>query len=317
MFEAPNPETIRDVENPPARPYAQAQYPGSYPPPATTEPQPAPEQLKQAQTAETSDAAAAERSTLVKLAKSLRWGSLMLLLAFFSFIVMIVSSQVCDGLPSGSCVGLQGFQVAVGTVSFIIALVCGFASLAGFLTHQMALTVISTFLFLWWIAGVLALTFFGNFQTTTVANGYFGAWGSFIVSTFSLITVSARFEHGVDETMHSVRKPLMFLLIASAVYMGASIGPCSPSAVCNGYNAYAMVVGVVSLIIAILLFLFPARIERKTMKYAAWFLMFWWIVGTAVTTLGWPFKTTGNGYFGAYGALLSAVALVHQLHHEV
>jgi hypothetical protein len=58
-----------------------------------------------------------------------------------------------------------------------------------------------------WAAGVIALTFFGSFKDTTRANGYFGAWFSFIfvrvyifesVGLCDITTISSFVEHGLN-----------------------------------------------------------------------------------------------------------------------
>jgi len=264
----------------------------------------------------TMSSASAQKSTIVRVAESIEWGTQMFLISFFSLLVMIISAQICDDLPDGSCNATRGYQVAVGAISFIVAIIVAIVHWFGKLENIEAQVWLSVSFFLWWLAGVIVLTFFGDFTTTQNANGYFGAWGAFIISVFSLVAVSPRFGHGLDSTMHSIRKPLFFLAIASAIVMGAAIGPCSPSQACTGYAAYAIVVSVLSLVIALVLFFFPTRIERKLMKYIAVFLVVWWIFGVGCMTLGGPFKTTGNGYFGSFAALLASVSLIRVLHRE-
>jgi hypothetical protein len=233
-------------------------------------------------------------------------------------MVMIVASQHCDGLENGSCQDTRAYEVAVGAFSFAIAFIAFLLHFFGWLrsaTHQ---AVISAFLFLWWVAGVIILTFFGDFQTTQNANGYFGAWGAFIMSTFALVSVSPRLEETVDKHfyVHSVRKPLFFIALASAVVMGASIGPCSPRSNCHGYSLYALIVGTFSLLISLIFLFMPTRLERNLMRGLAWFFLLWWAFGCAVLTLGGPFRQTGNGYFGSYAALLSTIGLFRALHHH-
>jgi hypothetical protein len=255
-------------------------------------------------------------STVNKIAEAVEWGTQMLLIAFFSMLVMIISAQVCDNFLNGQCVAIQGYQVAAGAISLIVALIVVLVHFAGRLENVHNRVLISTFFFLWWLAAVIVLTFFGNFTTTNLANGYFGSWFAFITATFSLVASSPRFEQDMDKTKHSLRKPLFFLIIASAVVMGAAIGPCSPREFCSGYNAYAIVLGVVSLFVAIILFLLPNQIERRLMRFVGGFLVLWWIFGVACTTLGGPFKQTGNGYFGAFAALLASVSLLVVLNRD-
>jgi hypothetical protein len=256
-----------------------------------------------------------QKSSIIRVAESIEWGTQMFLIAFFSLLVMIVSSQVCTATDD-NCSATRGYQVAVGAISFVVALIASIVHMFGKLENIAAQTAISSLMFLWWLAGVIVLTFFGDFTTTKNANGYFGSWGAFILSTFSLVAVSPRFEHGLDRTLHSVRKPLFFLIIASAITMGASIGPCSPSQNCTKYSAWALVASVVSLVVALFLFFLPGRLELNMMKYVAAFFVLWWIFATGCMTLGGPFTTAGNGYFGSFAALLASVALLRALHRE-
>lgn len=257
-------------------------------------------------------------SPLVRLAESLEWGTQMFLIAFFSLMVMIVAAQNCDSLRNGDCEDTRAYEVAVGAFSFAIAFIAFLLHFFGWLhnvTHQ---AIVSTFLFVWWVAGVIILTFFGDFQSTQNANGYFGAWGAFIMSAFALVAVSPRFEEAIDRNLHahSIRKPLFFIALASAVVMGAAIAPCSPHQNCRGYSLYALIVGTFSLLVALVFLLIPTRLERSLMRYVAWFFLLWWAFGTGVLTLGGPFRQTGNGYFGSFAALLSTIGLFRALHYH-
>jgi hypothetical protein len=136
------------------------------------------------------------------------------------------------------------------------------------------------------------------------------------VAVLSLVHVSSSFETGLDKTLESVRKPLFFLILASLVVMGASIGPCSPREACSGYNAYAVVASVISLVIAIVLFFIPSRVERRAMRWVAYFLVIWWIFAASCLTLGAPFKQAGNGFFGCYCALLASAWLASMINKQ-
>jgi hypothetical protein len=52
-------------------------------------------------------------------------------------------------------------------------------------------------------------------------------------------------------------------------------------------------------------------VYHKVVPYMAGFLFVWWIPGAGVTTFSGPFLSVGNGYFGAWGAFLSAFLLCH------
>jgi len=303
MFAAPDPAEIRDVEA--QRQAAAQQNAAMYPPQQTVYGQQTDPSMVNKGTTTQQPAGAVHQSTISRVAATMHWGTFLLLIAFFSMMVMIAAAQICD-VTDGICITTRGYQVAVGVVSLGIAFIFGILDYAGKFTDQHGQTWVSVFLFLWWAAGVIVLTFFGDFQTTTRAAGYFSSWGAFILAILSLVNVSPNFEQGVDKTLYSVRKPLFTLMISSLVVMGASIGPCSPRDNCSGYAAWALVVSVVSLFVSIILFLLPTRIERKAMRFVAYFLVLWWIFGVATLTLGGPFLVAGNGFFGSYCSLLAS-----------
>jgi len=255
------------------------------------------------------------KSTMGRVARSIEWGGHLLLLAWFSMVEMIAAAQVCDVKSHNACYGTRGYQVAVGAISLIIALLCGILYYLDVLTNTAFEIFVCVFLFLWWGVAVVVLTFFGDFQLTTLAAGYFGTWFSFGMSVICLIAVSEGFEYGLDKTIQQVRKPVFVLTIASLVCMGANIGPCSGE--CAGYNGYAIVVSVVSLFIGILLFFFPARLERKGMLGVAAFLVLWWVFGAAIMTLGGPQLVAGNGFFSSWIALIAAVFFLAELNRQV
>jgi len=245
------------------------------------------------------------KSTIARVAASVHWGTLMLLVGFFSLVEMIAASQVCDiDMPNGSCNGTRGYQVALGLISLVIAALVGLMAHFGKFTHPGNQAAVSAFLFLWWLAGVIVATFFGDFQTTQQAAGYFSTWFAFVTTLLALVNTSDSIEHGMDKTLNSVRKPLFFLAIASLVTMGAAIGPCSGN--CSGYAAWAIVASVVSAFIAIVLFFLPTRVERKSMRIIGYFLVIWWIFAAACLTLGGPFRVAGNGFFGSFAALIAS-----------
>jgi hypothetical protein len=257
------------------------------------------------------------KSTLGRAAHSFQWASYMLMLAFFSMIVMIAAAQICDvNMPNGSCVATRGYQVSVGIVSLVISLLVGLIAYAGRLENVTGQASISAFLFLWWLAAVIVCTFFGDFQLTTRAAGYFGVWISFGISVLAFIAASESFEYGLDKTLQSVRKPLFVLVISSLICMGAAVGPCSPRDVCSGYPAYAVVVAVVSAFLAIVMFLLPMRLERKTMKILAWFLVLWWVFGCSIMILGGPFLIAGNGFFSSIVSLLASLSFASMLNKQ-
>jgi len=316
MFAAPN---MRDVE---AQQAAQPAY-GQTDYKTTTGPMNAQPQnisgnnpaMIQQQGAGTSTAGSgsadiAKQSTVNRMAQAIEWGGIMLLLAWFSMVEMIAAAQICGEFSPSACWGTRGYQVAVGVVSLSIAGLCGICFYLELLTNTAFETAVSVFLFLWWTAGVIVLTFFGDFQLTTTAAGYFGTWVSFGLAVLAVLSISENIAY-FDKNITSVRKPIFVLTLASLVNMGAAIGPCSGT--CSDYNAYAIVLSVVSLFVGLVMFFFPRNLERKFMQFVAAFLVLWWIFGAAVITLGGPQTVAGNGFFSAWIALIASVAFAAEL----
>jgi len=236
------------------------------------------------------------------------------LLAFCALVVMVASSTICGGTvfpptgPSGgSCEGILGYQVACGTISAFFALVSALLYHLGKLDNVRVLEGISLFQFLWWTAGMIVLTFFGSFQSVAYGNGYFGTWGAFFFATIGLVSTSDMFQNSVDRAVHSVRAPLLFLVAASAVAMGASISPCSPSSQCTDYNGFAVALSTISLFLAIVLLLAANHLPHTVLKACGVFLVLWWVIGFAVVSFGGPFIAPGNGYFACLGAVFISV----------
>jgi len=252
------------------------------------------------------------QEVIKKVTGDMDWGTQNFMLAFFSFTVMVQSSVLCgDGLVP--CTGTPAYQVAVGTISGFFALCSGFAHHSGKLTSEKAHEGISAFQFIWWIPGVIVLTFFGSYTDTTFANGYFGSWGAFFFATYSLVSVSPRFNDSLEQLGNSPRRALIFLVVASGIEMGASIGPCNPQSLCYSYRAFAVALGSISLFISLILLLGSSKIPRNVMRYTAFFMILWWVIGTGVVTFGGPFTNTGNGYFASFAAVISSLAFLRSV----
>lgn len=259
---------------------------------------------------------AADKSTFVAVADSLDWGVLQMMLAFASIVVMISSSTICGGgvsvpnlpFPTGGkpCTGITGYQVAVSTISAIIAIISALLFSAGKIPEK-AQEAVSWFQFLWWTAGMIVLTFFGDYITVFYANGYFGTWLAYLFAALGAVQVSTFFRQSVDDALHSMRSPLLLLIVSSAVVMGAAIGPCSPSSACTSYNAFAVSLGTISLIICLVLFFAAPRAPANVNKVFGTFLLLWWVVGFCVVTFGGPFVSPGNGYFASAASVLASI----------
>lgn len=257
---------------------------------------------------------ATKNYSVTNAAMSLSWGAQNLMLAFFAITVMVSASTVCGGTVgplSAKCSATAAYQVAVGCVSGFFALIFGGLSLIGKFEDPFMQEMVSLFQFLWWIPGVIVLTFFGTYTTTILANGYFGSWGAFFFAVLSLTTVSPRFQSSMDKVQVSPRRPLIYLAVASAVEMGAAIAPCNAN--CMNYPAWAITLGVVSLFMSLVLIFAAPTAQKAHLRYIAMFLIIWWVVGTGVVTFGSPFLSTGNGYFASFAAVFASVGFLQSV----
>jgi len=97
------------------------------------------------------------------------------------------------------------------------------------------------------------------------------------------------------------------VMIQSAVECG---GEWSES--CENEYVYAVVVGVLSFIVSLLVigwsYCAEALFEQFSPVIASFFLV-WWAFGTFVTTNKNPFKESGNGYFASWTALITAFVM--------
>jgi len=101
------------------------------------------------------------------------------------------------------------------------------------------------------------------------------------------------------------------ILIASCVELAQAGQNCQEDYIkCEKEHAYAVAVGLVSLIFCLCYFLClycKPTIVSKFTQYLSLFLMLWWGVGTIFLTFDAPFNLTGNGYFACWGAALLSI----------
>jgi hypothetical protein len=162
---------------------------------------------------------------------------------------------------------------------------------------------LACFLALWWTIGAFVLTF-QLYKFT--GNGYFACWVGAITSILWACECNSSLKKHA-ETLQSKfdTTPISMLILCSVVELVAASIQCDEHGRhCVDEVAYAVAVGVVSLLFCILSLVLPQFNNIFSIC-----LLVWWIPGVYVLTFSsysGAFTTTGNGYFSTWGALLFA-----------
>ena len=307
-----NPEALEDVERAGAAAPATTQAPAA----PTVDMRDVP--LDKPATATTGPTTTAQQASS-EIAKDLvaklsphEWKEQMALASFLAAVELIQASIFQSAAGSS----MHAWAVSAGAISFVLTFCIFVAQVAGKELDETGQFAVSLFLFLWWFAAAVSLTFFGPFQTTCYvavggntitgsANGFFAVWALFLVSLRIYSDHSHRFTAAMTGTTKA-QALLGALFLSSAVVMGAGISPCTQVTFgyrnCAGYPAFAISLGTISMAISLVLIILygTSAIQEHHVRLTAMFLFLWWAVGTCVVTFGGPFFLTGNGYFGSF-----------------
>lgn len=207
------------------------------------------------------------------------------------------------------------------TISLLLLLPCVIKKV-GPIFKYLALLLVAM-----WMAAAFVGTFLGPFQAT--GNGYFGCWVAFASSVMlacgswraKLVDVSmteATRDAAVTEAC-TLPLALQVLVLASLVTLTASSLACD-SERCKSYEIWAMVCSALSLCVsATVATLKLIHVGDRVASYLPLLslgLVALWVAGAGVMTFAGPFTSTGNGYFGAWAALVSSVRLAHDESYE-
>jgi hypothetical protein len=125
----------------------------------------------------------------------------------------------------------------------------------------------------------------------------------------------------LDPAESAAFRSLVIMALASAVEFIAAARVCDAAVDCEDETAYAVVVGLVAVflaVIAILLIRFmPGKGTNLMIQFTALFLMVWWCAGAGVLTFRAPFVIPGNGYFASWLAFAASVHLVYKIVPQV
>ena len=233
-----------------------------------------------------------------------------------SVAVMVSSSVECNAAVE--CGGLVAYGVAVGAVSLAAALLFILVQKGGNASEG-TVRMFAHFFVLWWLPGVAILTFSGPPAFFFTGNGYFACWAAFLSSCAFLHQEVEAFRgrwaqfKGAFAGREASRRGL--LLAASLVVMWEASAVCAKQATPEGTNCadefgWAVACGTISFIV-MLAYHIPSTTGflQPHNKLVAYALLVWWVFGVGVLTFKGPFKTTGNGFFGAWVAGYAAFAM--------
>eukprot|EP01062_Namystynia_karyoxenos_P014514 TRINITY_DN1521_c0_g2_i1.p1 TRINITY_DN1521_c0_g2~~TRINITY_DN1521_c0_g2_i1.p1 ORF type:complete len:619 (+),score=186.77 TRINITY_DN1521_c0_g2_i1:112-1968(+) len=241
------------------------------------------------------------------------------LLLLASAVVLVQTAVDCDEYSDADyCKNEVAWVLACSVVSLVVVIVVIiFAEKVASFWKWIAL-----FLFLWWCAGTGVATFDRPYEAT--GNGYFGCWAAVIAAAILCAqafgqdlgeNADAALEKGAG--MLGSKKEIVGVCLASLVVLIQAGVDCDG---CEDYHAWALACAVISFVICVVLIVlskFQLANVEPFMKWIALFLAVWWLAGTWCMTFKRPFKLTGNGYFGAWAAVVFAWVLCFAYWPEV
>lgn len=153
-------------------------------------------------------------------------------------------------------------------------------------------------LFVGWAFTAGYVTFEGPFVIPT--NGYVAAWLGAAASVGNLV-YSSKFADQMKTRLAQQSLPLMLMIGASIVVIFASVA----NGCCNGDEIYGIIAGAVGVIVGIIRLVVGESVDKPV----AIFLAVWWSAAGIYLTFT-EFKEIGNGFIGAWVALISSFVMV-------
>jgi hypothetical protein len=229
----------------------------------------------------------------------------------FSLFYLVQTTISC---ASGkSCRGSHAVALAVGAISTL--LISGSVFLKCFYSYRPRVVdlIMAIFLLLLWTAGLGVGTFYGPYGIVigANANGYLSAWTAFFLSGYYVFFFCSAHQQ-ITAHKNRIINTTGLLLISTLFYLISSAIVCKRE-LCTSYVGYAIVVGAVGLIFAMLLFisrLLVKGLSKKIEVCLVGFLFLWITSGTVVGTFASPFNLLGNGYLTAWVSFFGTLALL-------
>jgi hypothetical protein len=237
-----------------------------------------------------------------------------IILAAASICELIAASLVCS---ESDCTGLEAYSVAVGVASLVllapIVLVLFAEPLAPRRLPE-GLPHLALLLLAWWLPACFLLTFISPFQG--LCNGYFAT----LAATAGAVHLARAYVPAFDallrqlqtmahESAHERTVLIVLSLLSTAVWVEAAIALGRFPGEHPAVKAWAIVVGVVSMVLCAF-YLLLDNLQIHKLGFAA-LLAVWWCQGVAISFVPSTYMFTCNGFISTWASSFVAFYFLH------
>ncbi|CAK0909139.1 unnamed protein product [Prorocentrum cordatum] len=219
---------------------------------------------------------------------------------------LVVLGQTCAGYHDSFW---YVFALTISGTSLVISLVLLILSRTSSGKAQELMCVSAAVLACLWLVGTAFMTVKAPYVVT--GNGYFGSWVALIFSWLLAVEHSPSLKAPLDGLVANGGVSVAMLTLASLVVFCQTVWHVIDHhgvdhfevvwvLVCSGFSLF------------VLLLLHVQSVSEKIKNHftlIAVFLFLWWSVGWFVATFDFPYRLTGNGFFGCWVALFYAFEL--------
>jgi len=240
---------------------------------------------------------------------------------FMASVVVFGASIFACGHSHSGCSGTDVWGIITGLVSGCIALAMILVRALDGVKKFLAI-----FLACWWFVAVATLTYqYRHYSAlySSVGNGYVATWSCAFLSVIFTYSSWA----GIEELpgMTVMNDPKVYagiVFVASFFEFWAAGALCGIHGSCTGTHLFALIIGIVSAIVAailVALYMFAPGATKMVSPFVSAFLVIWWIIAIVVCVFDSPFKTPctsgsgdsdANGYFTTWIACAASVMLL-------
>lgn len=239
--------------------------------------------------------------------------ALLMAILIASVFEFIAAARVCDQLKDAGlkCESEEAWAVACGVVSSVVVAILLVIKMRKPDQVERINKIAAPCLFIWWLFGVGACTFYSPFKQT--GNGYFASWIGFLASIKLVIVSQPRLraltavgQAKIDEAQAETQW-ILIVLLGTIIECIDALVECFKKDNCKGEYGWAISVGIISAFLCLVFLVFGKRMSPQVVKGFSILLLLLWSFGTGVLTFDKPFTTTGNGYFGCWFAMIGSL----------